>query len=138
MSNGSNDWGVAYSRITWLEDALRSHHNVASFTRCDDIIISVKRKAGRDITIVCLDEYALGESGIRRIMQEFPQVNFIYVGGNWNGYTPEAKELCLARRVGLYNSGELTGALYRDDFWNYHKRDDEGNPTYPYKNDPSR
>ncbi len=132
MTNGTNSWGVSYSRITWLEEAIRSHKNVTRLSRHDDIIIEIERENG-PITLICLDEYVLGEAGVRRVMQEFPRVNFISVGGNWNGYTPEAKELCLSNQIGLFNSSELAGAIFRNDFWNYHKRDHEGNPVYPYK-----
>jgi hypothetical protein len=133
MTNGANSWGVSYSRIAWLENAVKSHNNVTRLSRHDDIIMEVERENGSPITLICLDEYALGEAGVRRVMQEFPLVNFISVGGNWNGYTPEAKELCLSNRIGLFNSSELAGAIFRDDFWSYHKRDCEGNPEYPYK-----
>lgn len=133
MKNGSNLWGVSYSRIAWTEHAIKCHQNVIGVTRHDDIILDIERDKGCPITLICLDEYVLGESGVHRVFMEFPSVNLIFVGGNWNGYTPEAKELCLSRRVGLFNSSELTGALWKDDFWNYHRRDDEGNPTYPYK-----
>lgn len=133
MTNGTNSWGVSYSRIAWLESAVKSHDNVASVTRHDDIILEVSRRRGCALVIICLDEYTLGEAGVRRVMQEFPSVNFISVGGNWNGYAPEAKELCLSHEIGLFNSSELSGAIFRDEFWTYHKKDKEGNPVYPYK-----
>lgn len=133
MSNGSNNWNVSYSRISWLEMALRQHTNVTNYQRHDDIIMEFDRHKGCHITLICLDEYVLGEAGVLRVKHEFPAVNFISVGGNWNGYTKEAKDLCLLRNLGLFNSSELTGALFRDDFWLYSKRDDKGNPTYPYK-----
>lgn len=132
-NNGTNSWGVSYSRIDWLEQAIKNHGNVISVSRHDDIIIEVERSSGSNLTVICLDEYALGEAGVRRVFQEFPTVNFISVGGNWNGYTPEAKELCLSRNIGLYNASELTGGIWNDDFWKYHGRDEKGNPIYPYK-----
>jgi hypothetical protein len=133
MKNGDNSWGVSFSRIAWLENAVRSHNNVAKVSRHDDIIIEVRRVSGRPIVIMCLDEYTLGEAAVRRVMQEFPSVNFISVGGNWNGYSPEAKELCISHKIGLFNSSELSGALFKDEFWTYHKKDENGNPVYPYK-----
>lgn len=133
MSNVLNNWGVSYSRIAWLENAIKSHDNVVRVLRHDDIVIEAERKSGESITVLCLDEYAFGESGVLRVFKEFPAVNFISVGGNWNGYTPEAKELCLSRQIGLYNSSEITGAIWRNDFWAYHQKDDKGNPSYPYK-----
>lgn len=87
MSNGSNSWGVSYSRIAWLESAIQSHGNVIRYSRRDDLIMEFDRKDGSSITLICLDEYALGESLVHRVLQEFPEVNFISVGGNWNGYT---------------------------------------------------
>lgn len=134
MTNGANSWGVSFSQIAWLENAIKNHANVLSVSRHDDIIIEVERNNGSNITMLCLDEYVIGESGVQRVFKEFPRVSFISVGGNWNGYTPEAKELCLSRQIGLYNSSELTGAIWKDDFWKYHQRDDKGNPVYPYKN----
>lgn len=133
MNNGTNSWGVSYSRIAWLENAIKSHGNVTNIVRHDDIIIEVILNSGSKITAICLDEYSLGESGVYRVFQEFPNVDFISVGGNWNGYTTEAKQLCLSQNIGLFNSSELTGAIWKDDFWNYHQRDDKGNPIYPYK-----
>lgn len=132
MNNGANNWGVTYGRISWLENAIKLHANVVGLRRRDDIVMEVVREAGCPLTVICLDEYSLGVSGVHRVMGEFPDVNFISVGGNWNGYTPEAKKLCLSNEIGLFNSSELAGALWKDDFWNYHKRDDEGNPVYSY------
>ncbi|MEQ9726233.1 hypothetical protein ABRP29_11430 [Pseudomonas sp. WHRI 8822A] len=133
MRNGSNNWNVSYGRITWLQEILLSHQNITSLSRHDDIIMELTRVKGCPITLICLDEYTLGIAGVHRVIKEFPAVNFISVGGNWNGYTREAKDLCLSRQMGLYNSGEITGAIYKNDFWKYHKKDDEGNPEYPYK-----
>lgn len=135
MSNGENSWSVSFSRIAWLEDAIKQHGNVSSIMRHDDIVIEVDRNDGSHITVLCLDSYALGQAAVLRVFKEFPAVNFISVGGNWNGYTPEAKALCLAQKVGLYNARELTGALWKDEYWKFHYTDDEGNPSYQYNKD---
>lgn len=60
MSNGSNSWGVSFSRIAWLESAIQSHGNVIHYSRRDDIIMEFDRKDGSSITLICLDEYTLG------------------------------------------------------------------------------
>lgn len=133
MNNKKNNWGVSYVYIKWFENALKNHGNISRVIRRDDIIFEITRKHGVELTVICLDEYVLGVSAVLRVFNEFPDVNFISVGGNWNGYTREAKELCLGKRIGLYNSSELTGALWKDDFWSYHKLDNKGNPEYPYR-----
>jgi len=137
MSNGSNSWGVSYSRIAWLESAIKSHGNVIRYSRHDDIIMTFDRKEGSSITLICLDEYTLGEAMAHRVLNEFPEVNFISVGGNWNGYTREAKQLCQSKSIAIANANELTGALWKNEFWFYHQKDDEGNPIYPYKEQQS-
>ncbi|WP_192484800.1 MULTISPECIES: hypothetical protein [Cysteiniphilum] len=137
MSSSSNNWGVSYSRITWLEDAIQNHGNVVNYSRHDDIIMKFDRKDSSSIVLICLDEYALGEAAVHRVLKEFPEVNYISVGGNWNGYTEEAKQLCISKNIGLFNASELSGALYKDEFWAYHRRDEDGNPIYPYTKERS-
>lgn len=132
--NGNNSFGVSFSRISWIEAALNEHPNVTSVVRSDDICFCVTRAEGGEIRLVCLDEYACGITRVREALNAFPTANFIYVGGNWNGYTTEAKDFCLQAQIGLYNSSEITGALHRNDFWSYHKQDEKGNPIYPFNN----
>ena len=132
--NGENEFGVSYSRIAWLERALILHGNVLFSNRDQDIIFHVKRERGPDLQIACLDEYACGIGRVYEALAAFPGTNFIYVGGNWNGYTTEAKNYCLENRIGLYNSSEITGAIHRDDHWSYHRKDRDGDPVYPFNN----
>jgi hypothetical protein len=128
MSNGSNKWDVRFSRISWLDGVLKGHPNVTSVIRRDDIVFEIQRKKGPPITLLCLDEYAFGVAAAERAFQEFPDVNLIYVGGKWNKYTAEAKELCSERSIGLYNAGELAGALWKNDFRFYVKADSDDDP----------
>lgn len=132
MSNGNNNWNVGFSRISWVQSLLQSHGNVLSVSRGNDIVFETERKSGDRLIVLCLDEYVMGISATQRVFREFSGVHIIYVGGNWNKYTREAKQYCLDRNVGLYNAGEINGALWRSDFWAYHKRDEDGNPVYPY------
>jgi hypothetical protein len=133
MTDGSNNFGVEFDRIMWIDRLLRLHSNVDAVERTRDIVFNIGRKRGPAIQLVCLDEYTCGIARVLDALDTFPGTNLIYVGGVWNGYTWEAKEYCLDARIGLYNTGEMSGALYRDDFWAYHKRDKERNPTYACK-----
>lgn len=131
MSNGSNEHGISFAQISWFDRLLKTHANVVEANRHDDIIWDVARKRGRDIQAICLDEYTCGIGKVLEVLEQFSDVNLIYVGGMWNSYTMEAKEYCLSNEIGLFNTGEMAGALYRDDFWTYHKKDKDGNPIYP-------
>jgi hypothetical protein len=121
MSNGANNFGVEFERIMWIERLLRQHPNVVAVERTRDIVFDIGRKGGSAIRLVCLDEYTCGIARVLEVLDTFSGTNLIYVGGVWNGYTWEAKEYCLDAQIGLYNTGEMNGALHRNDFWAYHR-----------------
>lgn len=131
MTNGSNDWGVAFSDIQWLGRLLTTHQNVRDVTRSRDILFEVARARQADrITVVCLRQYVMGITLVQRVLSEFPDVSIIYIGGGWSRYTAEAKEFCLERHIGLYVTDEMSGALWSNEFWAFCKRDEKGDPAY--------
>src|SRR5258708_252795 len=120
MSNGFNDWNVTFGRITFLDGILKGHGNISNVNRDRDILFTVSRKNQSDVLLIlCCDEYAMGTTLVNRAVAEFATPNIIYVGGAWHGYTQQAKEQCLAQKIGLYNSTELAGGLWRNDYWAY-------------------
>jgi hypothetical protein len=48
MTNGSNDWGVTFGRISFLDQILRNHGNVANVNRERDILFTVNRRRTAD------------------------------------------------------------------------------------------
>lgn len=101
MTNGTNDWGVSFSRITFTEKVLQGHPNVIRFSREKDILFTITRESPDDeLRLLCCDEYVFGTTLLDRALAEFGTVNLIYVGGVWNGYTKEAKEQCLRSKIG--------------------------------------
>lgn len=129
MANGANDFGVSFAQISWIKRLLETHDNVLRVVRSNDIQFDIDRGHGPPIRLVCLDEYTCGLARVLEVQEAFPGVNLVYVGGAWNHYTGQAKEHCVASGIGLFNTTEMTGALHRDDFWNYVKRDKDGNPA---------
>jgi len=134
-NNGQNNYNVSYSVITWLERALKTHKNISSVSRYDDIVFEVTRTDQDDkLTIFCADEYVGGVTFVQHVLSEYPNCNIISIGGGWNGYTSEAKEFCLAAKIGLFVSDELMGALYKDKYWNHVQKDHKGKPIFYYRN----
>lgn len=131
MANGTNAYGVSYAQIVWISRLLASHGNVVTVERTKDIQFDIVRGHGGPIRMICLDEYTCGIARVYEVLEAFPGTNLIYVGGAWNSYTWEAKEYCLENKIGLFNTTEMNGALHRDEFWGYHKKDKDGNPIYP-------
>lgn len=130
INNGSNNWNVGYSYICWFERLLRTHRNVVNLSRHTDLVFEVDRKRQRDhLIIFCCNEYTMGLTMVQRALYEFGNLNLIHTGGNWNGYTRQAKEFCLDAKIGLYISDEMSGALWQDEFSSYHQKDKDGNPT---------
>lgn len=131
MTNGSNNWRVPYSKITWFQRLLATHPNISTVSRHHDIIFEVERVKQKDhLIIFCCDEYTMGITAIQRALHEFGPVNIIYIGGGWCGYERQAKQFCIDAEIGLYVSNEMNGALWKDQFWGYHQTDDQGNPVY--------
>lgn len=129
-----NNWGVSYSIISFFQRALTAHDMVQGVTRTQDIVFTITLHNGVTLKTLLLDEYVLGLAAVLRAKAEFPDVEYIVTGGNWNGYTAEAKDYGRKNGVGIFNIGEFLGALHWKEPKNYYKKDDEDNPTYAYKN----
>jgi len=128
-NNGDNEWGVSFGRIMFLNRILESHRNVTILERHDDIVFEIERsKQGDTLSIICVDPYTASVELILRILQDFPNINIIFIGGKWAGYTHEAYEMCVDGNIGIYNAGDLTGALFKNEYWNYEKLDEDGEP----------
>ncbi|HDY9015198.1 hypothetical protein POV95_07740 [Klebsiella variicola] len=127
----NNSWGVSFSSISWFDDFLKSHKNVKNFIREKDIIFRVERKIQNDkLTIILLNEYTMSVTKILKVIKEFGGVGIIVVGGHWNSYTSGAKEHAIQQELGLFNSAEIGAALYKNDYWNFHRKDRDGSPQY--------
>ncbi|RZJ19547.1 MAG: hypothetical protein EON91_00450 [Brevundimonas sp.] len=127
VNNGENDYGVSFGRIMFLQKIIESNDAVVITSRHDDIVFEIDRpKFGDHLTVVCIDTYTASLEQVMRIVSDFPNANIIFVGGKWNGYTREAFDFCVSKKIGLYNAGEISGGLYRKDFWSYEKFDEEG------------
>jgi hypothetical protein len=97
-------------------------------------LFEVDRKAQKDsLKILCCNEYTMALTAIQRGLNEFGAIDIFYIGGGWCGYTKEAKEYCLTQKMGIFVSNEMSGALWKDDHWTYHQRDQDGNPIYYYR-----
>lgn len=128
--NGSNDWGVEFSRITFLERILKQHSNVEIIKRHDDIAFTIKFiRGGREIDVIVVDPYTASLDLVQRIIEEFENVGIIFVGGKWAGWTQEAYEYCQERQIGIFNAGGISGALHKPEFWKYVRVDPHGNST---------
>jgi len=128
-----NDWDVPYSVIQFFARALDGHDKVASYKRTEDIYFTITHADGRKLTVLLVNEYSLGLATVLRAKAEFPDVEYIVTGGNWNGYTPEAKDYGWKNSIGIFNIGEFFGALNWTNPKKYYQKDKDGNPIYSYQ-----
>lgn len=123
-NNGSNTWGVPYSDITWFERLLQNHNNVKNIQRHDDIIFEIDRvKQSDHLRILCCRQYTMSMTLVQKALSDFGKLNIIYIGGGWNSYDADAKEFCNQQRIGLYTTPEMSGGLWKNEYWNYQKPD---------------
>src|SRR5260370_19700032 len=108
-----NDWNVSYSTITYLERALNVHPNVDSFSRSKDIVFSIDLKSGSTVVALLLNEYTLGVAAVHKAIHQFPNVQYIANGSNWNEYTAEAKTFGRTKKIGIGTIAELLRFLNR-------------------------
>jgi hypothetical protein len=129
-----NDWNVPYSAITFFETVLKSHNKVESFHRDKDIFFTILRHPPLcAIRVLLVNEYTLGLAAVMRALAEFPELNCIVTGGEWNAYTREAKEYGLDQEIGIYVISEFVGALNLKRPYTYAKKDEKGNPINRYR-----
>lgn len=131
--NGANNWDVSYSTIDFFDRALSSNKNVFDYIRTNDILYTIKKTNMSVLKVVLCDQYTLGLADIHKMVQEFGEVDCIVTGGEWNGYSPEAKAFGLENKKGVFVPSEFFGSLNIDDYWNYCKRDKDGKPMYKFK-----
>jgi hypothetical protein len=108
-----NNWNVSYSTITYLEKALSTHSNVDSFSRSKDILFKIDLKSGHTVTALLLNEYTLGLAAVHEAIYQFPNIQFIANGSNWNEYTGEAKAFGRTKKIGIGTIAELLRFLNR-------------------------
>ena len=116
--NGDNPYDVTFGRIMFLDKILSGHDNVYSINRHHDIVFDVVRIEPHDaLQIVCVDEYTLSEAKAREIIEDFPKVRLMFVGGKWNGWSPDARDYCRAKKIGICNAGGINAALRKTQYW---------------------
>ncbi|WP_143749687.1 hypothetical protein [Mesorhizobium sp. WSM3879] len=134
MSDPSNPWNIPFSRTSFLIRVLSNHENVKNLRREQDILFLFERKQqGDQMRMLGGDEYAFSLALVMRALQDFGPLQYICVGGLWNGYSAQAKDYCQQNRIGLYNSSELSGGLWATKYWDYAKKDKDGNRSYSIK-----
>ena len=128
-----NDWNVSFSTISFVERALRSHSKVKQFTRSQDIVFEIRHIDGRVLNMVLVNEYTLGIAAVHKALFQFPGVEYIVTGANWNAYTREAKDYGRQNDIGIFVIGEFFGALHWTEPKKYAQKDQDGNPVYHYR-----
>jgi hypothetical protein len=129
-----DDWHVTRKTIEFFEEALIGHSRVASFTRDREIVFHIERTERRtDIVAVLVNLYTVGLADVFAICKQFPDVDCIVTGSNWNSYTKEAKDHGLKNKIGVFNTSEFFGALRWSKAYKYVKKDDQGRPIQSYR-----
>lgn len=131
--NGSSNWGVSFARISWLYGVLSSHQNIATLARHDEVVFELTRRRPADrLRLLYYDLPSMGLDGVLRARAAFAPLHILFIGPSRNRYTEEAKRYCLDAHIGLYNSTEINGALWRDEYWAFHNVDSAGAPVYRF------
>jgi hypothetical protein len=111
------------STLHFVEQALSTHKNVASFFRRGDGLYHIERNKEQRIVVVSLtDIYTLGTADVIEAMHISSDLNCVVTTSAWNSYTRDAKSYGKEHEVGVFKLPEFLGALWFDKFWTYVKR----------------
>jgi hypothetical protein len=133
QGNDWNNWETSYTHIQFLKRVLSGHQQVESFQRRKDIVFYIERREQLpSVVAVLINRYTIGLADVLSVLAEFPEATCIVAPGDWCGYTREAKEYGIAHGIGVFNTSEFFGALWRTDPKSYVKKDNDGKPIYAY------
>ncbi|HVE44893.1 MAG TPA: hypothetical protein VNC84_07165 [Gammaproteobacteria bacterium] len=114
------------SEIIFFKKILSSHDKISRFSEIDPQQFNIERGQGLSSVMVYLSGfYIIGIADCMDIIEEYSDVNCIVTSSSWKSYTKDAKEYASSKRIGLFDISEFMGALNRDDFWNYVKKDNK-------------
>src|SRR3546814_8456968 len=73
----------------------------------------------RSLRLFICECYAFGVADYIETTGKLGHLDLVIINSAWCGYSPDAKRYCRDESVGLFEIGELMGALPRADYWNY-------------------
>ncbi len=113
-----------YNTLNYFKSVMNNHDKVSEFKYIDEQYYEIIRTFHEPIFLYITNLYTVGITDCRQFIDEHPTINCIVTLSNWNGYTEEAKEFTKRKSIGLFILNEFMGALHKNDFWNYVKKDD--------------
>lgn len=128
-----NQWGVPFSTILWFESVMKKHSKVVSVKREKDILFTIIDNVGRVFKVLLLNEYILGVATLMKALDEFPEAEYIVIGGDWNKCTDEAKEYGDNNNIGIFNFSEFMGAVNSKNPKSYTKIERKQEVRKPHK-----
>ena len=127
-------FAVPFSTTSFVIGVLKSHKKVIDFQRPRDVVFDISRVPPlSDVRAVLTDIYTIRLAQLLDAIKRVPGVNCVITGGDWNGYTAEAKEYARQNQIGLFTLSEFVGALWWTELHKYHKKDEKGRPIYHCK-----
>jgi hypothetical protein len=118
MANWDED-KVSYGTKTFLENALKQHDAVESFSGINHREYHITRKRGDHIRLYLTGLYVFSENDLYDVCNNNSEVNCIVSGAPWNRISGCAVKEAKKRRVGLFKVGEFLGCLNWEKFWEY-------------------
>jgi hypothetical protein len=107
--------GNESTEVEYFRNRIGAHDKVVELESIGQKLFRVHRSSGlRPLVVYCADEYIVSEDFVQRVVDEYPEVQFITNLSSWNRITPEAA--AEARRHGcqVCDLSGIYGALNRN------------------------
>src|SRR3546814_12258728 len=112
-------WPSYYGNYDYFENRMARHQKVAELTAEGDGVYRLRRTRGDVLRLFICECYAFGVADYIETTGKLGHLDLVIINSAWCGYSPDAKRYCREESVGLFEIGELEGALRRDDSWTY-------------------
>lgn len=106
-------WGHEWSYRRRIKSNLtREHTRVSSVSHICEELLLVDRVGLPPVQLIVADVYVLGVVELLTILEKHPDAAAIVNFGSYTQYTDEAKHRAISMGVGLFQYGQLLGALH--------------------------
>lgn len=112
-------WPSHYGHFEFFESRMADHDRVRAVRTESNGIYEISLFDGRTFRVFICECYAYGAAEYEETVANIDHVDAVIINSNWCGYSPDAKNYCRLRRVGLYTIGEFMAALNFNPMWSY-------------------
>jgi hypothetical protein len=98
---------------------MRQHRCITTLKGGEEGVYELGLSVGGILRVFVCECYSFGVAEYVESVEKAGKLDAIIINSAWCGYTPEAKRMCRADRVGLFKIADFMAALNKPQLWDY-------------------